>query len=89
MAQKRAGSRYLSTKIYRRKRLYILKIVSIESSISDSVENLEAPNRSAAVISSFGRPMAVNTWLGGLLPLLHAEPRLQAIPARSRAISSA
>jgi hypothetical protein len=31
--------------------------------------------------------MANSTWLGGLLPLLQAEPLLQAIPARSSAIS--
>ena len=65
----------------------MLEIDSIAFSISSAVENLEIPNRSVESTSAPGRPIASSTWLGGLLPLLQADPLLQAMPARSRAIS--
>ena len=57
---------------------------SIALAISSSVENFDIPNRRAESIAGLPDRIAVNTWLGGLLPLLHADPLLQATPAMSR-----
>ena len=39
--------------------------------------------------SSRGTPIAVSTWEGSIEPVLHAEPDEQAIPAKSKCMSSA
>lgn len=51
------------------------------------VENFDTPKRMADPTTESATFMASNTWLGGLLPLLHADPLLHAIPAISSAIS--
>jgi hypothetical protein len=45
------------------------------------------PNRNAVSTSGRAAPIAVNTWLGWLLPLAQADPLLQQIPATSSAIN--
>src|SRR5256886_14771164 len=62
---------------------------AISASTSSVVFSLPNENRSAATPSSRGTPMAVSTCDGSTAPVEHAEPEEQAIPARSRCISSA
>ena len=65
----------------------MLQIRSDASSTSSTVENRLKPKRMALWMTQDGQPIAVKTWLGGLLPLLHADPLLHAMPVKSRAIS--
>ena len=61
----------------------------MSASTSSAVFCLPNENRSAATPSSRGTPMAVSTCDGSTAPVEQAEPEEQAIPARSRCISSA
>src|SRR2546428_2981210 len=59
------------------------------ASTSSEVLSLPKENRSAAMPSSRGTPIAVSTCEGSIAPVLQADPEEQAIPARSRCMSSA
>src|SRR5207237_5285247 len=67
----------------------ILGSAPTTASTSSAVFCLPNENRRAATPSSRGTPMAVSTCDGSTAPVEHAEPEEQAIPARSRCISSA
>src|SRR4029077_18553251 len=61
----------------------------VTASTSSMVLSLPKENRSAAMPSSRGTPIAVSTCDGSTDPVLHADPDEQAMPARSRCISRA
>src|SRR3989454_12181594 len=61
----------------------------ITASTSSALLSLPKEKRSAAMPSSRGTPIAVSTCEGSIAPVLQADPEEQAMPARSRCMSSA
>src|SRR5438093_2051672 len=62
---------------------------AVTASTSSTVLSLPKENRSAATPSSRGTPMAVSTCDGSTVPVVQDDADEQAMPARSRCISSA